>query len=653
MVPPTRSTSLLLILSLLTPLFLAVTARAQSPVARVTVTHAEAVAQADGAVQVSVFVSAVDDQGQPVQGLRAEDFTLQENGVPIAKNLVSAAPATRPLTVTLLINTAAGMAASAPNGVRAIDLVKDATVALVDSLAAGDAVAVYEYNRQVLPRQELTYDHNLAVDQGIRALDVREAKEACLYDALTQAVGVSAKMAGGRRVVVAIAGNSTAATAKNCSGATRNDVAVAATSGDRIPVFLVGFGRGLDEEDWSLLAQLSGGQSLVAPNASALSDLTRKVSDALRGQYELTYLTQAAPGLAKVMVTEASSGLSDTRPVLIPKAIEPTPTPLPQFAIALAPEPPDNNGKMRIAVKVPADVVLQKTELYVDGKKEQEITSPPFDVFDIDMAQLSSGKHTFKVMASAQNGVTAEAEAGISLTKPPTPLPSTPASTTAPAAPRVTLQTGLALLLVVVGIALLLVVTAVGYFVLRQLNKTPTPAAVVLAPVTPIVTVDDGPAEDLDRTKDVEETPEVNAQLVVVEGDQFLGPEPPSSFDLAKAETKIGRNGSRKYNINDIDIKDTAVSRSHAAILYRQGKFYVRDMESKGGTMLNDAKIKSREDVPLQNGDAIDIGHRVKFRFEILGSISDDTVIGLDQDELATRDEEDKDKTLHTFKTGS
>lgn len=64
---------------------------------------------------------------------------------------------------------------------------------------------------------------------------------------------------------------------------------------------------------------------------------------------------------------------------------------------------------------------------------------------------------------------------------------------------------------------------------------------------------------------------------------------------------------------NHIVINDTVVSHEHACIARQNNKYWLADLNSTNGTLLNDQPVT--EEVLLQNGDIIRIG-TVSFKFE-------------------------------------
>ena len=48
-----------------------------------------------------------------------------------------------------------------------------------------------------------------------------------------------------------------------------------------------------------------------------------------------------------------------------------------------------------------------------------------------------------------------------------------------------------------------------------------------------------------------------------------------------------------------------AVSRVHAQIIWKEQKYYVRDLESANGTFLNNERLAPNENMELKNGDKL------------------------------------------------
>jgi hypothetical protein len=352
-----------------------------------------------------------------------------------------------------------------------------------------------------------------------------------------------------------------------------------------------------------------------------------------------------------VIVFENSSEQSDRRQVLIPARIEPTPTPLPQFTLDLTIDQP-NVDTLIVNVVAPDDVTLESAELYINNQLIEKIVAAPFDQFEVNIEELGSGKHSIRVEALAENGATASTEVELTLTIPPTPLPTIPPTvqptpTAAPPADSGLTIPMLAIVLIVAGLVLLMLLAAlVGYFLFFQAKR---PVAQAPPPVNPLVTARDDPAFETIRTPvtPIEQaTPARQAGLVVLTGQHVLSQ---TKFNLDKAEVKIGRNTAKEAS-NEIAIEDGQVSRSHAKIVCRDQQYFIQDLGSATGTKVNGQKLKAYQEITLQNGAEIAIGPKVKFKFISVplqaGNVTLDDWGG---GEFQTEDDDDPHRTLFDY----
>jgi transcriptional regulator with GAF, ATPase, and Fis domain len=78
------------------------------------------------------------------------------------------------------------------------------------------------------------------------------------------------------------------------------------------------------------------------------------------------------------------------------------------------------------------------------------------------------------------------------------------------------------------------------------------------------------------------------------------GPLKDSTIPIVEGEVTIGREAS-----NAIAVIDPSVSRKHCAVLARDGKFQVRDLDSRNGTLVNGLGVQEQW---LQHGDEIGTG---------------------------------------------
>lgn len=121
------------------------------------------------------------------------------------------------------------------------------------------------------------------------------------------------------------------------------------------------------------------------------------------------------------------------------------------------------------------------------------------------------------------------------------------------------------------------------------------------------------------------------------------GPEKGKLYDLQGDIIGIGRSPD-----NDIQIKDASVSRNHLKIIRRGDKFFIEDLDSRNGTLVNDIQIRSGEEFEIKEGIPITIGDIVINLVKEYSSDDEDiTAPELSDDDLAVLDSTDLDEELN------
>jgi hypothetical protein len=72
-------------------------------------------------------------------------------------------------------------------------------------------------------------------------------------------------------------------------------------------------------------------------------------------------------------------------------------------------------------------------------------------------------------------------------------------------------------------------------------------------------------------------------------------------YRIYEGNNSIGREPSNSITIT----KDTTISGKHANILYKKGKFYIKDEMAANGTFVNDEELEIEKAYPLNDGDII------------------------------------------------
>ncbi len=87
----------------------------------------------------------------------------------------------------------------------------------------------------------------------------------------------------------------------------------------------------------------------------------------------------------------------------------------------------------------------------------------------------------------------------------------------------------------------------------------------------------------------------IKAYMVILEGTEEKG-----RFDITESPVFIGRDKGM-----DIRLDDSSVSREHAVLFFYDNRFYIRDLKSTNGTLVNGKRV---EQVALNYKDLIQLG---------------------------------------------
>src|SRR5438874_8324187 len=108
-------------------------------------------------------------------------------------------------------------------------------------------------------------------------------------------------------------------------------------------------------------------------------------------------------------------------------------------------------------------------------------------------------------------------------------------------------------------------------------------------------------------------------------GDTWLTFPDGAEHELNESVT-IGRDAS-----SDLAFASPTVSREHASLTFRDGRWYVEDRGSFNGTFLNGTRLQPGTPLPLRHGDRIGIGSETVV-FSWPGQLEDpDLTRGLDE----------------------
>lgn len=247
----------------------------------VTAGGAQALRAQAGVRERTIFVSALDGRGEPVDGLGVGDFTVTEDGR--RREILRVSPATEPIDITLLVdNSGAAAAAILPlrNGLRGF----------VTQMAVGNQIALVGLADR--PTIFVDYTSSLELlERGIGRLFAMSGSGMTLLDALVEVSAGLRRREAPRAVIVPIM---TAGVEFTNKGA-REVVAAVRDAGAGLHAIVIGhLAAGTTEERERALAiaegtRVTGGQHVTLLTESAVEQALRKLARELSSQYKVVY----------------------------------------------------------------------------------------------------------------------------------------------------------------------------------------------------------------------------------------------------------------------------------------------------------------------------------------------------------------------------
>lgn len=231
---------------------------------------------------IEAFVAVSDAQGQPVRGLNADSFTVSEDGQTVKQVKASEIENTeQPLAIVLLLDVSGSMGSSSKPS--PLDKALEAASTFINQLAPQDQVAVITFADAPAMIQTLTTDKN-AVRASLERLKP-EGSQTTIYDAVIEAVNLLKGFSQRRIIVLVTDGKDTG------KGLFDFDQMIAQAETWSTPIYPLGFGKNVNQDELTRMAKLSGGVAQFQPDSSQLQSSFSATLRLLREQYQLRFLS--------------------------------------------------------------------------------------------------------------------------------------------------------------------------------------------------------------------------------------------------------------------------------------------------------------------------------------------------------------------------
>ena len=251
----------------------------------------------------TVFVSAVDNRGEPVSGLDTTDFRVTEDGR--AREVLRVTPALEPIDIAILVDNSAA-------SVRTISPTRDALRTFAAQMAVGNQIAIIG----LADRPTILVDYTSSaerLDQGIGRLFTMSGSGMTLLDSIVETSNGMRKRDAPRAVIVPIITPGAEFTNRYA----RDVIAALRTSGAALHPIVVGnltMGSTEERERAVSLDQGSretGGQQVTILAETAVEQALLKLARELSSQYKVVYgRPESLIPPEKIVVTSARPGVT-------------------------------------------------------------------------------------------------------------------------------------------------------------------------------------------------------------------------------------------------------------------------------------------------------------------------------------------------------
>lgn len=252
--------------------------------------------------EVNVYFGVVGEDGQAVLfGGNLSVEVLQDNQPVELFVMAPVDSVAEPLTVALALDVSGSMYGEP------LVAAKQAAVAFVRQLGAGDTVCLYTFATQVQQLGTCTTDHQATTDaiNGLVTID-----DTAIYDAVVRVSTDLAQIPGRKAIVLLSDGADTRSTASL-------EVALEAAQQSNIPIYSIGL---ISEQfDGQLLERIAGetqGIYQLTPNPEAIQELYNQIQRQLTNQYRVTFQSifpQRHEGTVTVRIKREEQFLEITR----------------------------------------------------------------------------------------------------------------------------------------------------------------------------------------------------------------------------------------------------------------------------------------------------------------------------------------------------
>jgi len=229
--------------------------------------------------EIQLYVSITDSNGNPVQSLSAENFSVKEEGKEVKIEKFVGSNLEQPITTILIIDRSGSMAGNK------LSSAKQAAITFIDLLREQDESGIISFSDSI-DKTQITNNKTTLINT---ISSLQAGGRTAFYDATYEALQILEPVEGRKSIIALTDGMD------NRSRYSAGKV-IAKAKELNIPIYTIGLGakgtlsnEGIDEESLKKIAEDTGGAYFYSPSYEELKELYTKILNQIMNEYYISY----------------------------------------------------------------------------------------------------------------------------------------------------------------------------------------------------------------------------------------------------------------------------------------------------------------------------------------------------------------------------
>jgi len=256
---------------------------------------------------VKAYVSVLDASGKPMRGLPKENFTLLENNHPITivnMRMSGENGIHEPLSLAIVLDRSGSMEGEK------ITRAKESVLRFISLMEPGDRASLFAFSDDVSALEPLTGSQDILRKA---VLTIQPGGHTALYDAIAKGVESVQGITGRKAVIVLTDGIAN-------RGALDIDQSITSAIKNYVSVNVIGLGKDVRTPRLERIAHETGGSYFFTPSADGLAEIYDAISNRIRNEYVITYLTETRAEYLRNVSLTLKTGQASTRAYFQPES---------------------------------------------------------------------------------------------------------------------------------------------------------------------------------------------------------------------------------------------------------------------------------------------------------------------------------------------